>query len=234
MKITIYLCAISTLFISMFSVMVSPVAGQKSLGIFPPDTKPYGLTYSEHIKNFWKWALKIPSNENPIKDTTGAKCSTGQEDTNSSVFYLIGSGGGTVTRTCEVPAGKGLFIPIVQAEVSGKEIPNASPDVLDKNVRQDQDNVDVKSLYLKVGDKEYRGAELDKYRTHTDAFDVIFPDNGIYGVSKGGLTKAVADGRYVITEPLAKGTYMIHFSSRIQPQEGSIFAQDVLYKIIAK
>jgi hypothetical protein len=25
------------------------------------ESKPYGLTYAEHEKNFWKWALSIPA-----------------------------------------------------------------------------------------------------------------------------------------------------------------------------
>ena len=37
-------------------------------------------------------------------------------------------------------------------------------------------------------------------------FEVVFPDKGIYGVIEGGVSKAVADGFYIITEPLTKGT----------------------------
>ena len=65
---------------------------------------------------------------------------------------------------------------------------------------------------------------------------VAFPDNGIFGVLKGGVFKAVADGRYIITEPLAKGTYPIHFkSSLIDPSNPDTnYAQDITYKIIAQ
>ena len=61
----------------------------------------------------------------------------------------------------------------------------------------------------------YNYNDLIKYRTHTDAFNVVFPDNAIYGVIKGGPSKAVADGFYIITKPLAKGTYPIHFKSSL-------------------
>ena len=48
---------------------------------------------------------------------------------------------------------------------------------------KDQDSVN--SLYLKLDDKEYLYEHLLKYRRHSDVFDVVFPDNGIYGVTKG-------------------------------------------------
>jgi hypothetical protein len=66
----------------------------------------------------------------------------------------------------------------------------------------------------------------------------MFTDNAIFGVMKGGVSKVVADGRYIITEPLAKGTYPIHFKSSLLCQETGCsdpnFAQDITYTIIAK
>jgi hypothetical protein len=79
----------------------------------PPDSQPYGLTHAEHAQNYWKWLLSIPANESPMEDSTGDRCSIGQSDTNSSVFYLT-NGEGKVEKTCPIPAGKGLFIPVMQ------------------------------------------------------------------------------------------------------------------------
>ncbi|MBV9177104.1 MAG: hypothetical protein JO327_04765 [Nitrososphaeraceae archaeon] len=228
--------------ISVFSVLLvlsftlSPVAALNSVNIFPPGGKPYGLTYADHIKNFWKWSLAIPAKDNPINDPTGANCANGQTNTKSPVFYLGFNNGGISNRTCKVQAGKGLFIPVMQVEKSDKEAPGSSIQDLDKSAKQDQDSVN--SLYLKVGDKEYNYQDLLKYRTHTDAFDVVFPNNGIFGVMQGGPSKAVADGFYIITEPLAKGTYPIHFKSSLLCTEPGCsepnFAQDITYTIIAQ
>lgn len=182
------------------------------------------------------WVLSIPAKDNPINDESGAKCATGQTKTNSSVFYLAFNNGGTSQRTCTVPAGKGLFIPVMEVEKSDKEAPGSSVQDLDKSAKKDQDSVN--SLYLQIGKKVYNYNDLIKYRTHTDAFNVVFPDNAIYGVIKGGPSKAVADGFYIITKPLAKGTYPIHFKSSLLCQEADCsepnFAQDIKYTIIAK
>ena len=73
---------------SLLSITLSPVLGIRSLNIFPQGSKPYGMTYAEHAKNFWNWTLGMPAADNPINDPTGAKCGNGQSDTNSSVFNL--------------------------------------------------------------------------------------------------------------------------------------------------
>jgi hypothetical protein len=213
----------------------SSAAVTNSVNIFPPGSKPYGLSYEEHIKNFWKWVISFPIDKSPWKDQTGANCDNGQSDTNSSVFYLSGNGGGKSVRTCKVPAGKSLFIPVSQVEVSDKEVPNASVEDLSRLAKKDQDS--VTSLYLKINDKEYNRQDLSKYRTHTGDFEVRFPKNAVFGASEGS-SKAVGDGYYVITEPLPKGTYTIQYkSSLICPGTDCLepnFAQDIKYNIIAE
>lgn len=213
--------------------LMSAAAGVNSVNIFPPETGPYGLTYEEHVKNFWKWVISLPKNMNPWDDPTGKNCANGQLEMNSSVFYLSGNGGGkTLDRTCKVPAGKGLFIPVSPMEISDKEVPNASVERLHEIAKKDQDS--VTSLSLKIGDKEYSFEDLKKYRIHPGDFQVIFPENAIFGAT-AGPSKAAADGYYVITEPLKKGNYTIAYSSSlicptvdcIQPN----FAQDIAYVI---
>jgi hypothetical protein len=234
-SITCFVIAASFSFVLLWGTLF-PVLGSQSVNIFPPESKPYSLTYVEHIKNFWKWILGIPANESPVNDPTGEKCANGQLNTNSSVFYLSMNTGGLSERTCKVPAGKGLFIPVMQVEWSEKEAPGASIEELHKSAKKDQDSVN--SLYLQIGDKEYKYQDLIKYRTPTDAFEVVFPDNGIFGVIEGGVSKAVADGFYIITEPLSKGNYSVHFKSSLicldvgcaEPN----FAQDIKYNIIAE
>ena len=236
MNKVVCLGSIPFLLILVIYSTLTPVAASDSLSIFPPESKPYGLTYDEHAQNFWKWLLSIPANENPIDDTKGDKCTVGQTNTNSSVFYL-GPGEGKMERMCTVPAGKGLVIPVMEVEQSDKELPGASVEVLTNAAKKDQDSVN--SLYLKVDNEEYTYNDLLKYRIQpTEPFEVIFPDNGIFGVADGGPSQVVADGFYILTEPLTAGNHTVHFrSSLICPDVGCIepaFAQDVNYNIIAK
>jgi hypothetical protein len=230
------LVSISVLSMLLFSLTLSQVAGQSSVNILPPGGKPYGLTYAEHIKNFWKWNLGIPAKDNPINDPTGEKCATGQ-NASSPVFYLAFNNGGFSQRTCKVPAGKALMMPVMQVEISRKEFPKALTDQdLSKAASTDQNSVN--SLYLKIGNKEYNYQDLLKYRTHTDGFNLNFANNGIFGILQGGPTRVVADGFYILTQPLVKDTYPIHFKSSLictQPDcDTPNFAQDITYTVIAQ
>ena len=66
--------------------LISSAAGISSVNIFPPESKPYGLSYEQHVKNFWKWIISIPQDKNPWGDQTGENCAIGQLETNSSHF----------------------------------------------------------------------------------------------------------------------------------------------------
>ena len=86
------------------------------VNIFPPKGSPYGLTYEEHIKNYWKFIISIPANQNPVNDETGEKSVTSQINSSSSVFYLADSRRGKTERTCTIPSGKGVLIPVMVVE----------------------------------------------------------------------------------------------------------------------
>jgi hypothetical protein len=228
---------IFALFLFVLTYSFVPVEARSSINIFqpPPDSKPYGLSYEQHVENFYDWLISVPSDENPSNDPTGQNCAKGQENTNSSVFYLVGGGGGKFDKTCKVPAGKAIFIPVMSVEVSDKEVPNASVDDLHKLAKKDQDS--ITSLFLKIGDKEYSFDDLKKYRVHTGVFEVVFPENAIFGATPGP-SKAVADGHHVITEKLAKGIYTINYKgSLICPGTECLapnFAEDVKFTLIVE
>ena len=226
-----------TLCITIFSSSFSVVKAEGAVNIFqpPPNTKPYGLSYEEHVKNFYKWLLSMPSNENPVNDPTGQKCANGQTNSNSSVFFLVGIGGGSSHKTCKIPAGKSIFIPVGTVEASDKEAPNASVDELNKIAKKDQDS--ITSLSLKIGDKQYSFDDLKKYRVHTGPFEVVFPKNALFGVTEG-KSKVIADGYHVITEKLPKGTYTINYKDSLICPGGDCsapnFAEDATFTLIVQ
>ena len=50
--------------------------------IFPPDSNPYGFSYSDWTVRWWKWVLSIPKETNPISDITGVHSAQCQKDPN--------------------------------------------------------------------------------------------------------------------------------------------------------
>jgi hypothetical protein len=211
-------------------------AGPAPVNLIPPGSKPYGLSTDEHIENFWKWQISIPAEpegEHPISDLTGEKCTKGQFNSNSSVFYLSGAGGKTVERICTIPAGKGVLIPVMTVVATEKEYPGSSVAELADIVKKDQDS--VTALSLDINGKHYTFDDLKKFRTATGEFEVAFPKAGIFGVTGEGRSKAVADGYYLITEPLSQGNYTIHYKGALgDPLEGTNFQHDISYRLIVK
>lgn len=183
------------------------------VNIFLPSSKPSGLSYEEHIKNFWKFMLSIPREQNPMEDETGAICTYGQNMSKSSVFYLTANAGGVSVKTCKIPSGLSVLIPIITATFSDEELePGATVEELHQIAKTDQDNVN--SLYLRINDYEFPDEDLLQYRTHTKEFQVMFPEDALDGAAPGPAT-VVADGYYAITEPLNPGRYDIQFKGSI-------------------
>jgi hypothetical protein len=204
--------------------------------LFDPKDEPFGEPYEVHIKRFWKWILELPKYKNPWYDETGAICST-EQPANGPVFFLGGNGGGRSegwNRTCTVPPDKGLFIPVMVVAVSEMDFPGKSIQDLGKIAKKDQNS--VTNLYLKIDSREYNLKLLREYRRETDDFSVTFPENAIFGATKGN-SKVVADGHYIITKKLPKGTHIVHYKSNLTCWSEGLepkFAQDIKYSIIAE
>lgn len=216
-------------------LMISLAQDNVSVDLLPATSKPYGFSYEEHLMNYNKYILSIPVDKSPAEDPTGERCTYGQNTSKSSIFYLNGNSGGVTVKTCKIPEGLGLFIPLITVASSTAEDPNATIEELHATAKHDQDNVN--SLYLKINDKEFTYEDLLKYRTHTEDFQVTFPENAFFGV-KPGIATVVADGYHIITEPLTGGNYTVQFKGSLvclgvdctEP----IFATDNTYKLIVE
>ncbi|MFE2529608.1 signal protein [Streptomyces sp. NPDC059382] len=59
---------------------------------------------------WWTWAASSVSDSNPVSDQDGHLCAKGQS---GGIWFLAGSFGGAVNRTCTVPAGVPVAFPLV-------------------------------------------------------------------------------------------------------------------------
>jgi hypothetical protein len=63
------------------------------------------------LRRFWGWVAAFPPDAAPAGDTSGARCALYQV---GDTWFLAGNaGGGAVTRTCVIPAGKRIFVPLL-------------------------------------------------------------------------------------------------------------------------
>jgi hypothetical protein len=90
--------------------------------VFPAQESVFGLTYGDWSAAWWQYVLSTPTGTNPVLDTTGTNCAVGQSS--GPVFFLAGAATtDPVTRTCTIPAGKALLVPMITAECSTVEAP---------------------------------------------------------------------------------------------------------------
>jgi len=193
-------------------------------GVFPPNSRPYGLTYGEWSTKWWQWAESIPKENNTAGDETGEKCSQSQ---NGPVWFLAGTRGGSAVRDCTIPAGKGMLIPIINGECSFAEFPKMkSESELRACAKADQDK--VKSIEATIDGVKLK--DLQKYRVQSPLFKIILPQNNVLGL-KPQTTQAVGDGYYVILQPLSSGKHTVHFSGVLGDPSSNPFVTDATYNL---
>lgn len=216
---------LSTSFLVLSLVPNSLFADRFNQGVFPIDSEPYGLSYEDWTIKFWQWLLSIPLDRNPISDQTGQHC--GVEQGSEPVFFLAFSSGGGAERTCSIPAGKAILIPVNVVECSFAEVQVQDEAGLHKCAEEDESN--NPGLYLSVDGTEY--TNLEKYRVHSRAFNVMLPENSLLQVS--GNTTAVSDGYWIIHEPLPPGDHIIHFKASLgDPRTGILaYSDDLSYRV---
>ncbi|SDP09874.1 hypothetical protein SAMN05421507_105236 [Lentzea jiangxiensis] len=77
-----------------------------------PSASAERLSDKDLQAQWWTWAAATPENRNPVVDDTGQWCAEAQP---RDVWFFAGTFGGEVSRRCEVPAGRPLAGPAVNA-----------------------------------------------------------------------------------------------------------------------
>lgn len=61
-------------------------------------------------REWWQWVMATPASHSPVYDKTGKFCTMGQR---GGYWFLAGSTGSSVTRSCTVPKGVKLVVPVI-------------------------------------------------------------------------------------------------------------------------
>jgi hypothetical protein len=204
------------------AMLAVPSAVAQSVGpkVIKPDSVAFGRTYSEWSAAWQQWALSIPVAHHPLFDN--GDCSVGQS---GPVWFLGGKfcaintpgcGTNNVVRSCSVPRGKGLYIPIMNAEWSVLEMNDPKFQIADlrSNAAINMDGAADLSF-------EIDGAAIphlqDRFRVQSTAFVFTLPDDNLFNAvgegpyTGGSYSPGVDDGVYVMLAPLPAGPHTIHF-----------------------
>ena len=198
-------------------------------GVFSKDSSPYGIPYGEWLAKWWQWSFSIPSAQHPRDAYTPEKCALNQKDPN--VWFLADQLGGQEDRTCTIPAGKAIFVPLLVGECD-----YSSPDVKsDEALRRCAMAGDEYGVIEATVDG-MKLKSLEQYRIQSGFFNITIPENNIYD-EPAGTYRAFADGFFVFLEPLPTGKHDVHLKvSVLNPvnQQFNYNADWTYHLIIAK
>ena len=98
---------------------MSVSAMQANGAVLTPQSAPYGKSYSQWSASYWQWLFSLPVAGHPGIDSPDFDVTEGQS---GNVWFLTGPFG-TVERNVTIPAGKALFIALINVDSSTLEEP---------------------------------------------------------------------------------------------------------------
>jgi hypothetical protein len=180
--------------------------------VLPPDAEVGGVDLAEWSARSWQWSFSLPPASNPFVDETGDWCGYGQS---GPVFFLAGAQG-SVERTCVIPEGVHVFVPLLGSECSTVEPPpffGRDEAELRRCAIEAVDTAegafDMGTMRLSVDGQDF--TDLSAYRVTTPRFSLWLPDDNFLGATSR-VADSVADGYQVMLSPLSEGEHEVVFS----------------------
>jgi hypothetical protein len=202
--------------------------------IAPIHTEPAGQTYGRWAAEWWQWALGIPAAVNPIADATGEHCAQRQVD---KVWFLAGSfGTDPVVRDCEVPAGKSLFVALLNIFYAAflNDPPETRTEAFVRAIASCQAPAEI-SVWID-GFKVPRPLQFftGASGSQSPLFNVQMPPGNVFGfdeitVPELVLSPSAEQGYYLFVEPLSPGPHTIRW--RASGCFSAEFSQDITYRL---
>ena len=202
---------------------------------YDSNSTPGNMNVGDWSAAQWQWFISMPANTNSLLDS--GDCGENQS-ASSRVWFLGGSintmlfkGKATIERNCQIPYSKGvenIFIPI--ATVIRSISLGDNPDSLEILALKELSNYDV--LRCEINGENVVDGDLFKYKfTSSGRFDLNFPDNNVYGITKGFYSKDAYCACYgVIINAQSTGTLQIHWHAESKGNPDRT-VQDVTYTI---
>jgi hypothetical protein len=186
-------------------------AGTQKPRIAPPQSRSHGHTYGEWSAIWWQWVLGIPADRNPLTDPDGRFCA---EEQSGPVWFLAGTFGTSVERSCTIPTGRAIFMPAYNwifgagAFDCDPSVPGVACDVqtLQAAAAANTEKAAVLDVFVdgvRVDNpRQYRG-------TSPMPFSITYPESSVTGLPAGTYYPQVSDGYWLLLHPLPPGQHTI-------------------------
>jgi hypothetical protein len=169
-----------------------------------------------------QWSGALLYYAGPIFDETGEQCGEGQA---GPVWYLPGTAGGAVSRSCTIPVGKQIVFPLLNyysaVPDSYYTTPESKQAFLDYLAATSDFifNDITCSLTAKLNGQDLYSDLTDTWVSVLEPFEVELPDDpdnfaDWFGLV-GGTTDAAGSGYYARTPPLPPGHHTLEFGGTL-------------------
>ena len=188
---------------------VADRAGAAGSSVLPPSARPHGASYAEWSARWWQWAFSTPTTPTGPFGEDAVDCGVNQP--NRKVWFLAGpfNASGDVERTCTIPVGTMLLIPVINVECSNLESPpffGATP--VERVACVEADLFTFADLEVTVDGEPV--ADLEQYEVTSPDFAFTGVPGNPTGIEGAGFS--TSRGVYVMLTPFPPGSYTITFS----------------------
>jgi hypothetical protein len=190
----------------------------------------YGQTIGNWGHAWWQWVSNFAAADNPIVQDGLVDCSA---DQSGAVWYLAGTFGGSAERTCSIKKGKAIFFPLFNGIFWTPLDPAIPEDCTDEqSCRGVSANIDTLTSWTCTVDDTPCVWFAQIVRAQSDARPFNIPDGSsftVFGYAPGVRDISIADGYWVMLDPLPPGEHTLHFTANATVFGG--FSLDVIYHL---
>lgn len=197
--------------------------------VLSPQATAYGKTYAEWSAAWWQWFFALPVQGHPAIDPN-ADVAAGQ----SGNVWFLAAPFGTQERSITVPAGKALFIPLVNVDSSSLEEPPFFGATAQEQLAVATGFASyMTDLSFSVDGKSL--SNLGDFYVTSAQFGFTAPSPWIFGAT-GGSGTATGVGYFVLLHPLSAGTHTIHYTGAFKFSEApeDYIGVDATYHVTVK
>jgi hypothetical protein len=212
-------------FTMLYSLWGAAYTDNINPGIYSKNSTPFGVPSSEWMNSWWQWNMEIPTADHPRDDYSPEKCSVNQS---GPVWFLPDILTGKEERSCTIPSGKAILVPLLTGEWhnDGTEAAPLSDSELKKAAMSGDDygviSATLDGIQLK---------DVDQYRTQS-FLNITVPEDNVFK-NLPGTFKGATDGFFVFLEPLPPGNHDLRLTTSVSnpfdPQFN--YAAEVLYHL---